>query len=317
MAHTTIQHGPAADLSVKTGWDAWEDVVSYSVSPGDGSQKRFIGSADPRVCKFCGRSRPEAKFRNDSHVIPAAFGNRSLFSYEECDDCNELGSRVEDDFAKWLAAARAISRIPARSGNPKIRKPNEESYIQGNRHTNKVHVFQPNETEAIQVVDDDNGNLRLRVATQKHRPVNVARALGRMMLFILPVTHDGFGHALKWVRGESDWFPIPLVVLNLPYAFKYVGLTVHRYTRAPRCRILKITFSYHTFVVTMPVPLDEWSLPEDFKLLNYPEQYRDCLQANTSEFWIRDDAPDDGGFAEFNLTYRERTESRPTEERSS
>jgi len=80
--------------------DKWLCLFSHWVKPVDGQRKHYIGQRTPRKCRFCGRDETMATFRSDAHIIPAAFGNRSLLSYEECDDCNQqIGSRLEDDLA--------------------------------------------------------------------------------------------------------------------------------------------------------------------------------------------------------------------------
>jgi hypothetical protein len=218
-----------------------------------------------------------------------------------------MGSSLEDDLSKLLSLPRAISRLPARKGTPKIRHPNERAYVQSNRATNFVHVYQPLDNESVRVEDDGNGTLRLTLDIPKYRPVNVARALGRMLLFVVNAHEPGYDRVRSWVRGEIDWFPIPLVTLNFPSAgFNRVQLMVHRYTRSPSRNILRITFLYSSFLITMPVPMDEWSLPEGLEMVNYPAPYQASLLANTSVLWVRDNEPDEGGTSEVVMSYGQR-----------
>ena len=45
------------------------------------------------------------------------FGNRELFSNEECDECNKKYSQtIEDDFGKVMSLCRATSRIRGQQG---------------------------------------------------------------------------------------------------------------------------------------------------------------------------------------------------------
>lgn len=289
------------------GWDAWQDVVSYVLRAGDGRNRKFLGLKSPKVCRFCDRPEAETTFREEAHVIPTAFGNRSLLSYEECDQCNQRGSQLEDDLAKFLSLPRAISRLPGRKTTPKIRHPNEKAFVKGNRETNKVHVYQPTDDEGIRVSDNGKGTLRLTIDTPKHRPINVARALGRMLLFVIDTGEPGFEQVRSWVRGEVDWFPIPLVTLSIPSAgFSRVQLTVQRYTRSPDRNILCVRFLYSWFIVSMPVPMDKWSLPNDLQLVP-PPPYTEAVVRNTSLQWVTNNDAESSASAEVEITYAERT----------
>jgi hypothetical protein len=289
--------------------EAWEMVFSHTHVCGKTATKRRLGQRSPRKCKFCGRTATDTTFRNDAHVIPAAFGNRSLFSLEECDKCNSsIGSPLEDDLAKFLSLPRAISRLPARNGTAKIRHPNQAGYVKGDHVENRVLIHQPRDDEGVHVEDDGNGILRLTVDTPAYRPANVARALGRMLLFTLDATETGFDGVLSWVRREVDWFPIPMAVLHFPSAgFDGVSLMVHRYTRAQNRRVFRVGFLYSSFLTVVPIPMDQWSLPSGLELLNYPPPPHDAVfLENTSVFMLTHNRLEKAGSAEAVLTYSRR-----------
>ena len=67
--------------------------------------------ADKRVCRFCGRTGKEF-FKNESHAIQEALGNRLLICNEECDVCNsELSESVEKHLYKFMEINRTLSNI--------------------------------------------------------------------------------------------------------------------------------------------------------------------------------------------------------------
>jgi hypothetical protein len=247
-------------------------------------------------------------FSRDAHVIPAAFGNRSLFSLEECNECNEhIGGPLENDLATFLSLPRAVSRLPKRKGHPKIQHPGEAAYVQSNRDANTVYVFQPTADEGIRVDDDGEGVLRLKIKMPSYRPANVAKALGRMLLFGLERDFPGFDRLRSWVCGEVTWYPIPLIALHFPgTGYSVVGIMAHRCAHSPGRTILRITFRYSSFLIVMPVPMDEWSLPSGIRLLNYPTPYMKALLENTSAFLVRDDAVEAAGTATAEISYRDR-----------
>ncbi len=50
--------------------------------------KLVLGGTDARRCRFCDRDSADATFRTAAHAIPELLGNKTLFTLEECDQCN-------------------------------------------------------------------------------------------------------------------------------------------------------------------------------------------------------------------------------------
>lgn len=87
---------------------------------GPTPKRDVIGSRDPdaRRCAFCGRSPAEVSFKKEAHTVPAAFGNRHLFTYEECDPCNEsFGNELDQHFTNYLASERIVAGCRKRGGS--------------------------------------------------------------------------------------------------------------------------------------------------------------------------------------------------------
>lgn len=73
---------------------------AFRVYGYDGSSKVHIGEPqrDKRVCRFCGRSMPDVKFKKVAHALSESIGNKHIINNEECDSCNENFSIIEQDF---------------------------------------------------------------------------------------------------------------------------------------------------------------------------------------------------------------------------
>lgn len=72
-----------------------------------------VGEPDPekRVCRFCGKSVKD-RFKDVSHAIQEALGNKRLICHEECDECNNLFSNtVETHLYKLLEINRTLSNV--------------------------------------------------------------------------------------------------------------------------------------------------------------------------------------------------------------
>jgi hypothetical protein len=81
------------------------EVVLYE--PLDGEARSLVGSPRRRVCRFCERSAPAATFSDARPALPTFLGNRSLWTYEECDDCHEeFSAGIDADLAAFLARVR-------------------------------------------------------------------------------------------------------------------------------------------------------------------------------------------------------------------
>jgi hypothetical protein len=63
-------------------------------------QHEIIGTKSPRICRFCGRTTPDACFRDDAHAESRLTDNNVLFTCDECFACNQPLSKLEDDLSK-------------------------------------------------------------------------------------------------------------------------------------------------------------------------------------------------------------------------
>lgn len=72
------------------------------------AEPRFIGSKSRRVCRFCEQAAPAVSFSELPPAFPAIPESRSLFTYEECEDCRaQFASSVEADLAAFVARLRS------------------------------------------------------------------------------------------------------------------------------------------------------------------------------------------------------------------
>lgn len=65
-----------------------------------------------RRCRFCRLDATQRRFKNDAHAVSNLLGNKSLFSPNECNDCNtSLGQKYEDQLGKWSNLARTVAQV--------------------------------------------------------------------------------------------------------------------------------------------------------------------------------------------------------------
>lgn len=103
----------------------WETYVNIARFPllavaddTNDNRKVFVGEKKNRVCRFCLKGEKETTFKKLAHVIPEFMGNKVLFSYFECDRCNDLFSKYETAFFNFDGLIQTFSRIKGKNGVP-------------------------------------------------------------------------------------------------------------------------------------------------------------------------------------------------------
>lgn len=183
----------------------WTPLFSHEIDPDAPGQKNYLPSSSGRRCRFCLGDPTKLRFRKDAHAIPEAFGNHYLLSREECDTCNERGSRLEDDLTKHLSVARAMSRIPGKGGDVKHRFGDRPSSIESDAQRNQLVVVREVGDNSL-ITRRTRTGLRYLVKVPGHRPLNVIKALARILLMLAPESElPSLEHIRKWVNSEIEW----------------------------------------------------------------------------------------------------------------
>ncbi len=89
----------------------------FECFPGEDS---ILGSAG-KACIFCGRSKPQARFKKKAHAISEGLGNKSHMFLNECDDCNANSSSYEMELLNFLLSDRVIAKIEGKGGKKSFR----------------------------------------------------------------------------------------------------------------------------------------------------------------------------------------------------
>src|ERR1700751_771318 len=97
----------------------YEIIANYPLA----AEKKIYLSDSPdknsNLCRFCGRGKPDVKFKKVAHAVSEFLGNKVLISRNECDACNQyLADHGEDDFSKWLGPLRSASGMKGKHGRP-------------------------------------------------------------------------------------------------------------------------------------------------------------------------------------------------------
>lgn len=135
-----------------------------------------------RKCLFCGLSYPEVRFNKVAHVIPELIGNKTLLSDFECDNCNEIFSRYENDFAYSLGLTRSFLQVNSKNGTPTFKSPDKSLVVKegflNKDDTQKKVVFESHGKKNDNFkVDADNKTLQIRTKKHSYVPFHIFKML--------------------------------------------------------------------------------------------------------------------------------------------
>lgn len=167
-----------------------------------------------RRCRFCGKDSSQVSFRNDAHAVSNLLGNKSLFSPNECNECNRMyGQKYEDHLGKWSNLVRALAQIPGKKNKKPTFKSNDLR-IESSRTGLSIcapipHSPQERLADGIPEVIELTGN----TASQPHIPIRAAMALVKMACSVCPPEHLGqCQNGIAWLAGQQEFrmsqFPV-------------------------------------------------------------------------------------------------------------
>lgn len=178
-----------------------------------------------RICRFCHRDSNEVTFKQITHIIPQMLRRAKPISNFECDECNALFSRYENDFSSYYMLHRAMFGHEKKKGGIVKLKTKDDVQIQGvsktkeelqklafkddeierilNSNENIVSLFADADDEGIEVTNDGN-KLSITVLRQKYTPINVFRTLLKMGVALIPENEiDIYSESIKILFGKE------------------------------------------------------------------------------------------------------------------
>ena len=193
--------------------DVWKEIHNnYDMTSYDNGHNTVhsIGERkkEKRICRFCGRMMPETTFKNKSHSISEALGNKNIITNDECDVCNgKFGKGIELDLINLLDFFRAYYGIQGKGG--------KKSFVSSDFEISKNDTAVSLKVLDENVVLEDKNNIRIQLKhPQKINLQNVYRALIKYALSVLDSSclHN-FQETIKWVKSECSCNELPWVTI--------------------------------------------------------------------------------------------------------
>lgn len=165
-------------------------------------EKQYIGKCQEKKCRFCGKSVPDTTFRDNAHAIPTYLGNRTIFTYEECDKCNQFfGGTIEDQFSKFLGVRRTMSKIKGRKGVPSYRLPGRTiPRVDFDKRKNVIKASSDFAEEFVKI-NLKTKNIVMKIYRQPYRRRSAFKCLVRIALGLMPKDElPHFVQTIHWIR---------------------------------------------------------------------------------------------------------------------
>lgn len=195
----------------------------YTVRTFKGDCRMRIGNNDKaqRVCRFCNKSIPDTKFKNQSHAISRSLGNVGLICLEECDGCNtRFNETIEQDICNLFLFQLTIKGVNGRNGNrtlkgDKVSITNDTSTRKTNgRDTISIHVDSTIDTRDPQKIAQILSK-SMSFSQVKYKPQNVYKCFCKYVLSLIDSRY------LPYFKDTVNWINEPLAKHMLPPIWYY------------------------------------------------------------------------------------------------
>ncbi|WP_023975991.1 HNH endonuclease [Clostridium beijerinckii] len=200
----------------------------------EGSNEIFLGNTDNKVCRFCGKKEPEVTFEKKAHAIPELLGNKNLFTYYECDNCNgKFCKNLEKHLASFLGISRTLLKVKGKKRIPKYEKGDDEIYVEDGRiiiKTSKINS----------VLKTYNSDKKMEITTIKDRyiPIAVYKCFTKMAISIISDEElEKIDWTIEWVsekkHKKSRYSIQPLLLYSAftPGPSPYTGIDLFLFRR--------------------------------------------------------------------------------------
>ena len=167
--------------------DEYELLVAlqYDLREARPHKKRVGPVRVPQRCASCEQTEPVVSFTTAAHLIAASLGNRTYFSTEECDACNLVkGKTDEDELGKMLLPQRTIGRVRSRDGTPKV-KAEGGSSIGGGRFDGALVLMLDRDDKTIRFERTGAKTAEVAMPAPSYRPWWAMRSVLRSTLLAM------------------------------------------------------------------------------------------------------------------------------------
>lgn len=192
----------------------------------DGSRKYHIGTKNS-VCRFCGKSKPDVKFSNKAHALSEFLGNKQIICFEECNDCNDFFSKIEQQLFNFQSVLFPLYGIKGKTGIPKVKASDGEIY-----NENEIVKLKTEIRSEECITYDTKGVGKLKVELSPFGafiPQKVYQCLVKYAIGVIKTEFlNHFNESIEWIRNENPPHQELPPVIYFPHDFiEHPKISVH------------------------------------------------------------------------------------------
>ncbi len=195
----------------------YDEVAHYQLA---GLPKKVkLGSAGA-PCRFCGKNKPEVKFKSDAHALPEFLGNEALIDRNECDDCNNFFSaNLENNLSEFLLPVRTILGMAGKTGVPTY--VSKKSRIESDGTNMEIKQFV---SDRVMIMDQSANKVTMPLTVKTYVPIGVYKCLTKMALSIMPDDEaKHFDRAREWILTKDPAHQVGCFAGHIAYVFFVPG----------------------------------------------------------------------------------------------
>lgn len=191
------------------------DIVENYIHYRFGKKQVKIGelNRNDRVCRFCKQSPPTTNFNNRAHAIPEALGNKTMISFDECDNCNSKFGKdskddrgIELDMIDFMSLFRAFYAIKGKGGIKEFEGKNFTI-----KNENKIFQISHKELHSDDFKNREfppSVNLKLNTIVYQ----NIYRCLCKFFVSVIDSKYlSSFDRTVEWISEKFQAERLPLV----------------------------------------------------------------------------------------------------------
>lgn len=236
----------------------------YEVRVFQGNQRLRIGVKDKsqRICRFCGKTMPKAKFKKKAHAISESLGNKGLVCLEECDECNtRFGQTIEQDIEKLLQFQLMLKGIKGKVGSPSVKwkgvsvKNDSSSSVNNDTKTIVLNfenkIAPQNKLELERFLSQNVSFIKEKIV-----PQNIYKCFCKYVLSLIDAHYlPYFKDTIKWINEEPTERVLPPVEFcQIPIGetpCMAIMIRKHNHTEIPYCWAI-INVAEYQFLFIIP-----------------------------------------------------------------
>ncbi|EJX09819.1 hypothetical protein EVA_02069, partial [gut metagenome] len=240
---------------------------------------------------------PEVSFKKVAHAVQDALGNKLLFCYEECDDCNHELALVENEFRIIMDFRRSIYRIPRKETSKAAKVVGTDFILLPDAKGDPQLYIMKEALEGKDLSQPFMHHFKLKEPIVNEQ---MYKALCKMVIDMLPSSElPHFKNTVRWIVSDN-WMPdlLPSIWLGLlrtdEPVYKQPALDIFLHNKgvpqeSPYCTaVIWIYDVVYLFVVPF-VDKDAGRYQKDEQLLSH---IREMMNWTGLSYWYQQDTMD-------------------------